>query len=125
MPETRSWAITTECLWCSQPFVQIEIDHTLAWLCTTEACRERQLAFKITDIAGNLLFCPLPIQVEFAEAIASQKFGAICIGRSSLELEVHRPSHGNLSRGTPAERIHGVISAPRVEPDRREPNALC
>lgn len=52
----------------------------MAWLCESEACRERQLQWKITDIAGNLLYCPLPIQVEFEEAISSQRFGAICIG---------------------------------------------
>jgi len=124
MPETRSWAITTECLWCSQPFVQIEIDHTLAWLCTTEACRERQLAFKITTSLGTCFSVhsrsrwnsPKPSPHRSSARSAS---AVIARARSPS------PFAWNLSRGTPAERIHGVISAPRVEPDRREPNALC
>lgn len=79
-PDPQPWTISCRCRWCGGVFVKIEIDHAKAWVCETEACRERQLQWKITDIAGNLLYCPMPVQVDFEEAIASQQFGAICIG---------------------------------------------
>ncbi len=77
---SAEWEITTLCRWCGSRFTRIEIDHARAFVCETEACRERQIQWKITDIAGNLLYLPLPVQVEFAELLWSQKYGAICIG---------------------------------------------
>jgi hypothetical protein len=58
----------------------MEFDRAKAWVCPTEACRERQLAWKRVDLGGNLFYLPLPKQCELHEAIASQKYGAICIG---------------------------------------------
>lgn len=58
----------------------MEIDRAKAWVCPTEACRERQLAWKRVDLGGNLFYLPMPVQVELHEAIKSQQYGAICIG---------------------------------------------
>lgn len=58
----------------------MEIDHVRAWVCPTEVCRERQLTWKRVDLAGQLFYLPLPVQVELHEAIQSQRFGAICLG---------------------------------------------
>lgn len=80
MSDPQAWAIQTKCRWCAAPFVQLEIDHARAWVCETEACRERQIAWKRVDLAGKLFYLPLPIQVELHEAIQSQQYGAICMG---------------------------------------------
>lgn len=74
------WEIECACRWCGEKFIRMEIDHAHAWCCPTEACRERQLAWKRVDLGGNLFFLPVPVQVEFLDAVKSQQFGAICIG---------------------------------------------
>ncbi len=58
----------------------MEIDRVRAWVCPTEACRERQLEWKRVDLGGNLFYLPMPVQVELHEAVQSQKFGAIGMG---------------------------------------------
>lgn len=58
----------------------MEIDRAKAWVCPTEACRERQLQWKRVDLGGNLFYLPMPVQVELHDAIKSQQYGAICIG---------------------------------------------
>jgi hypothetical protein len=80
MAAEQSWQIVTRCRWCQSEFQRLEIDGVRAWVCPTEACRERQLRWKRVDLAGKLLYLPLPVQCEVHEAIASQQFGAICIG---------------------------------------------
>lgn len=74
------WAIDCKCRWCGSAFIRLEIDRVNAWVCPTEACRERQLTWKRVDIGGNLFYLPMPVQVELHEAIESQQYGAICIG---------------------------------------------
>lgn len=74
------WDIECFCKWCQSPFIQLEIDRSNAWVCPTEECRERQLAWKRVDLGGNLFYCPMPVQVELHEAVKSQQYGAICIG---------------------------------------------
>lgn len=74
------WDIETKCRWCGGAFVKLEIDRVRAWVCETEACRERQIQWKRVDLAGQLFYLPMPVQVEFHEAVQSQQFGAICIG---------------------------------------------
>lgn len=58
----------------------MEIDRARAWVCPTEACRERQLVWKRVDLGGNLFYLPMPPQVELHEAIRSQQYGSICLG---------------------------------------------
>jgi hypothetical protein len=58
----------------------MEIDRAQAFVCPTEACRERQLAWKRVDLGGNLFHLPTPKQVELYEAVKSQLYGAICLG---------------------------------------------
>ncbi len=80
-PENNlTWAIDCKCRWCGEAFIRMEIDRAKAWVCPTEACRERQLAWKRVDLGGNLFYLPMPIQVELHDAVKSQQFGAICIG---------------------------------------------
>lgn len=80
MTEALKWEIECRCRWCQQPFIRLEIDHASAWVCPTEECRERQLAWKRVDIAGKLFYLPMPVQCEFHEAVKSQRYGAIGIG---------------------------------------------
>lgn len=75
-----AWKIECRCKWCGETFVRMEIDRARAWVCPTEACRERQLAWKRVDLGGSLMYLPVPVQVELHEAVASQGYGAICIG---------------------------------------------
>lgn len=79
-PDRPDWKITHQCRWCGGQFVRLEIDHGMAWLCESEACRERQLRWKRVDLAGKLFYLPMPVQCELHETIASQQYGAICIG---------------------------------------------
>lgn len=83
MPPTNSdakWEIECRCRWCGEAFIRMEIDRAHAWVCPTEACRERQLAWKRVDLGGNLFYLPMPVQVELHDAIQSQAYGSICLG---------------------------------------------
>jgi hypothetical protein len=51
-----------------------------AWVCPTEACYLRQETWKLVDRAKKLFYLPLPRLVELEEAVASQQYGAICLG---------------------------------------------
>src|SRR6266404_9108481 len=77
---TDNWIPVFRCCWCGAEFVEREVDRVYAWTCPTQACFERQLAWKMLDIDGKLFYLPLPRQVELDEAIASQQYGAICLG---------------------------------------------
>lgn len=52
----------------------------MAWVCQTLSCKERQLAWAMLDVDGNLFYLPNPRQVEVEEAVASKAFTAICFG---------------------------------------------
>lgn len=76
----RNWEPSYICHWCQSPFVQKFVDSIKAWVCPTEACYLRQEAFKIIDVGKRLFYLPMPRLVELEEAIASQNYGAICLG---------------------------------------------
>lgn len=56
------------------------VDGVRAWVCPSDACYERQIAWKILDTVGKLFYLPMPRLVELEEAVASQRYGAICLG---------------------------------------------
>lgn len=59
------------CCWCGGRFVWAVYGESGGWVCETAACRARQLARAIVTEAGGkkqLLWLPLPRQVEFLEA---------------------------------------------------------
>lgn len=80
MSDGRTWEPVYRCCWCGASFVQKFVDMVKAWVCPTDACYERQEHFKMLDLARKLIYLPMPRQVELEEAIASQRFGAICFG---------------------------------------------
>lgn len=78
--EAGGWIPEFRCCWCSSQFVREAFGFKTAWVCPTEACRERQLKWRMDDLKGNLFYLPNPKQVELEEAVASRQFTAICIG---------------------------------------------
>lgn len=76
----QAWVPEFRCCWCAAKFVRDTIFNRTTWVCPTEVCRERQLAWKILDEVGNLFYLPNPRQVEVEEAVASRQFAAICFG---------------------------------------------
>lgn len=56
------------------------VDGVNAWVCPSDACYERQIVWKILDLTGKLFYLPMPRLVELEEAVASQRYGAICLG---------------------------------------------
>jgi len=80
MSDGRSWIPTYRCHWCSRNFIQREVDRVKAWVCPTDECYERQAKWKILDTSRKLFYLPVPRLVELEEAVASQQYGAICLG---------------------------------------------
>src|SRR5947208_13065 len=80
MDITRTWAPVYRCCWCQSTFIQRMVDGVRAWVCPTDACYERQIVWKILDLAGKLFYLPMPRLVKLEEAVASQRYGAICLG---------------------------------------------
>lgn len=79
---TDPWKPNPRCCWCGGPFIERALDSKSALACATDACFERQCAWKMVDRLGKLFYLPNPKLVELEEAIASQQYGAICIGGS-------------------------------------------
>jgi Phage terminase large subunit len=82
MPDapSRDWVPRYICCWCGSEFVQRLVDSKQAWVCPTEACYLRQIAWKILDVDKKLFYLPVPRLVELEEAVASFQYGAICLG---------------------------------------------
>ena len=80
VPTSRSWLPDYRCLWCGSAFLQRHVDYVEAWTCPTERCYQRQLRWKILDAGRKLFYLPIPRLVEVEEAVASQQYGAICLG---------------------------------------------
>lgn len=75
-----AWVPIYKCHWCGGPFVKEAMDGANPWVCSTPACRDRQVAWKMLDVRGKLLHLPTPKQVTLEEAIQSRRFTNICIG---------------------------------------------
>jgi Phage terminase large subunit len=83
MPEptpSRDWQPHYICCWCGSEFTQRMVDGTKAWVCPSEPCYLRQVKWKIVDIHKKLFYLPMPRLVDLEEAVASQQYGAICLG---------------------------------------------
>lgn len=80
MADDRSWVPEYKCCWCGSAFVQKHVDYVKAWVCPTERCYERQIKWKIVDEGRQLFYLPMPRLVEVEEGVASQRYGAICLG---------------------------------------------
>lgn len=74
------WKPTPFCCWCRGLFELRTIDDAQFYVCATEACAERQFAWRIDDADGKLFHLPSPKQVELDDAIAKQDRRYICIG---------------------------------------------
>ncbi len=74
------WIPEYRCCWCLSHFIRDTIDGLNVWVCPTEFCRARQLHWRLNDVEGRLYYLPLPRQVELEEAVASQRYTAVCIG---------------------------------------------
>jgi hypothetical protein len=76
----RSWLPVYRCCWCGHEFIQRHVDGTKAWVCPTEKCYLRQIKWKILDEGKQLFYLPMPRLVEVEEAVASLRYGALCLG---------------------------------------------
>lgn len=73
------------CTWCGAHFVRglVTVLDLEPWTCPTEACRERQLHYRMTvKVKGKFVcrFVPLPRQVEAIEALETGQATYIMIG---------------------------------------------
>lgn len=79
---SESWTPTPRCHWCGGAFVARTVDRVEVLACATDACFDRQLAWKMNDRTGRLFYLPNPKLVDLEEAITAQTFNGICIGGS-------------------------------------------
>ncbi len=77
---SESWQPTFRCAWCKNQFVRELIHGVMAWICPTEACRDRQMSWLMLDDEGKLYYLPNPRQVELEEAVISRQYAAVCFG---------------------------------------------
>ncbi len=75
-----AWIPEFRCCWCHSQFIRESFGHKTAWVCPTEACRARQLEWRMDDVDGHLFYLPNPRQVEVEEAVASRRYAALCFG---------------------------------------------
>lgn len=75
-----NWSPTFRCAWCQNQFSREQIHGVMAWVCPTEACRERQMKWAMLNNQQKLYFLPNPRQVELEEAVESRQYAAICFG---------------------------------------------
>lgn len=85
MSEARDWKASPVCCWCGNSFRQEDIQGILAWVCKSDACRERQLTWLSVDDNGQFFYLPTPKQTELEEAVDAAvnhraPYRQICIG---------------------------------------------
>ena len=78
MPSQR-YARTTRCCWCGKPFIKWREGVTSFYVCPTEKCRRRQQRYAL-GVNGQVVYMPLPRQVEAIIAVLRRRYRWILYG---------------------------------------------